>query len=137
MAYYYGSGSWFCCGHAGSWSSRCSDTGHGSCGNCESYLDHAAWPKLKRPGYPDCNKSDSCLSLPWKYCGNTLVVFNRCNSLQVTVEVHTCGPNTNNYCNWPCGCGYPNCPAIVDLTPNAFSKIANLDAGRIPVRVTA
>jgi len=95
MAYYYGSASWFCCGHAGSWSSRCADTGHGSCGNCESYLDHAAWPKLKRPGYPDCNVSDNCLPLPWKYCGDTLVVYNRCNGKQVTVEVHDCGPNTN------------------------------------------
>lgn len=135
MAYYYGSASWFCCGHTSQqWSCYCGDTGHGACGNCETYLNHAAWPKLQNT---NCNYSDNCLSLPWKYCGNTLVVYNRCNGQQVTVEVHDCGPDTNSYCNWPCGCGYPNCAAIVDLTPNAFSAIANLDDGRIPVRVTA
>lgn len=136
MAYYYGTGSWFCCGSA---YGPCGPKGGGSCGDCESSHKHAAWPKLKRSGYPDCDYSGCDMSLPWKLCGNAIRVTSRCNGKRVWVFVRDCGPNQRNYCNMPVACGSCGswCSALVDLTPAAFSEIADLDLGRIPVTVWA
>lgn len=126
MANYYGTASWFQCPPS-------------SCGTCQSNNWHAAWPKLKRPGYPDCDYSGCGMSLPWKYCGDLIFVTNLCNSQLVTPRIHDCGPAQRNYCNMSVGCGScgSNCSALVDLTPAAFSAIADLALGRIPVRVNA
>lgn len=79
------------------------------------------------------------MSLPWKQCSWSITVENLCNSEQVTVAVKDCGPDQRNYCNMSVACGScgSNCSALVDLTPRAFSEIADLDLGRIPVRVWA
>lgn len=132
---YYGTGSYFCCGNA--WG-PCAPAGGGSCGDCQSSQFHCAWPKVKRPGYPDCDLSGCGWSLQWRYCGDPIDVLNRCNSLSVRVYVKDCGPHQAIYCNTNVACGSCGsfCSAIIDLSPRAFSSIADLDLGRIPVRVS-
>ena len=131
---YVGTASWFCCGSA---YGPCAQDEPGSCGDCESSQYHAAWPKLKRPGYPDCDYSGCGMSLPWKYCGNLIRVKSKCNYQSVWVTIKTCGPDQQSHCNMPVGCGSCGslCSALVDLTPHAFSRIADLDLGRIPAEV--
>lgn len=136
LSYYYGTASWFCCGDA---YGPCGDAGGGSCGDCQSGSYHAAWPKLKRPGYSDCDHSGCGMSLPWKYCGDSITVKSLCSNDSVTVYVHDCGPDQQNYCDMSVACGScgSDCSALVDLTPAAFSAIEDLDLGRIPARVSA
>jgi hypothetical protein len=134
MADYYGSVSWFCCGPA--YGGVCPVSTGSSCGDCRNDSLHCAWPKLLRPGYPNCDVSSQCISLPWRYCGNQITVYNQCNGLSISPYIHDCGPNANAYCNTS-SCNIPNRPAIVDLTPRTFAYIGNLDVGRYPCRVTA
>lgn len=145
MATLYGSASWFCCGHGRSYSGppwNCSDRGHGSCASCESYSRHCAWPKLARTNYPVCDVVSSCRSdVPTKKCGSTIRVYSQCDSRSVSVTVRDCGPNANNYCNTTCGCpgqyGPWQCSSLIDLTPAAFTRLADAGQGRIPVKVNA
>lgn len=131
---YVGTASWFCCGSA---YGPCGSAGGGSCGDCQSSQYHAAWPKLQRPGYPNCDYSGCGMSLPWEYCGSLIRVKSKCNYQSVWVTVKTCGPAQKYYCNMSVACGSCGslCSALVDLTPHAFSRIADLDLGRIPAEV--
>jgi hypothetical protein len=128
---YVGTASWFCCG--GVWG-PCWFHGSGACSDCRSSKKHAAWPKLSNT---NCDYSGCGMSLPWKSCGDGIKVKNLCSGDQVYVTIHDCGPAQRYYCNMPVGCGScgSNCSALVDLTPYAFSRIANLDLGRIPAKV--
>ena len=131
---YVGTASWFCCG---SGYGPCESTGGGSCGDCESSQYHAAWPKLYRSGYSDCDYSGCGMSLPWKTCGSGLRVRSKCNYQSVWTTVKDCGPAQKYYCDMNVACGSCGslCSALVDLTPRAFTRIADLDLGRIPVEV--
>jgi len=135
MTDYYGSASWFCCGPA--YGGVCpTNQPPGSCGDCRNDSNHGAWPRLKRPGYEDCDYASSCITLPWKYCGDSITVYNQCNGNTVSYYVHTCGPDANAYCNTST-CGYSNRPAIVDMTPRIFAYFGDLAYGRYPCRATA
>lgn len=131
---YLGTGSWFCCGSA---YGPCGQANLGWCGtSCSSGSYQAAWPKVTGQ-YGSCDYSGCGVTLPWKACGSTLWVKNNCNGANVYVTIVDCGPAQKFYCNMGVGCGSCGsyCSALVDLTPRAFSRIADLSLGRIPVEV--
>lgn len=130
---FIGTASWFCCGSS---YGPCGAAGGGSCGGCQSGQYHAAWPKLQR-SVGNCDYSGCNMSLPWKSCDSLLRVRSKCNWETVWVTIKDCGPAQTNYCNMGVTCGSCDgfCSALVDLTPRSFSRIANLDLGRIPVEV--
>lgn len=128
---YLGVASWFCCGSA---YGPCQAAGGGACGGCQSSQYHVAWPKVSTT---NCNLSGCGMSLPWKACGNQITVTNQCTGDLIFVTIKDCGPHQSSFCNTPVGCGSCGsyCEALVDLTPRAFTRLANLDLGRIPVSV--
>jgi len=128
-----GEASWFCCGNA--WG-PCAATGHGACGNCNSGSHQHAWP----------NTSSACLSitqpglcgvsLSQRGCGFVHYTKNRCNGKEVSSSIADCGPNVHQFCGERTCCG-STCGTnqIIDLTASAFSAIASLSNGLIPVSV--
>jgi hypothetical protein len=128
---YDGTASWFCCGEA--WG-PCGAHGGGSCGDCKSGWKHGALPKVSNT---NCDFSGCGMSLPWSECGDIIIVKSLCNYSHVEALIKDCGPAQCALCNMSVACGScgSNCSALVDLTPRAFSVIADLDLGRIPARV--
>lgn len=124
---------WFCCGNA--WG-PCGGAGGGACGGCQSRLHHCAWPNRNAACF-DITRPDRCgKSLPRHGCGHRFFVTNRCSGDCVGVVVQDCGPQTDLFCGQRNCCG-GTCgeDKIIDLTPSAFSAIANLSAGVRPCRV--
>jgi len=127
-----GTMSWFCCGPA--WG-RCDAAGGGACGSCRSGYRHCAWPNASAACF-DITRPDRCnKSIPRHGCGHALYVTNLCSNKCTKVVIKDCGPRTQSFCGQNC-CG-DKCrrSRIIDLTPAAFSAIANLDAGVRPCRV--
>lgn len=128
-----GTMTWFCCGSA--WG-PCGRAGTGACGTCHSGHLKCAWPNASAACF-DITRPDQCgKRMPRKTCGSVLHVKNRCSNQCVRVTVADCGPDTNRFCRESNCCGNTCGRArVIDLTPAAFSRIANLSAGVRPCRV--
>lgn len=117
-------------------------TGSGKCSAWDNSKWQAAWPHVTTGSL--CNKSGCGQSLSSRACGQTINVAKRnCppNPSINGLPVRDCGPNMAAYCsvNYRCcgGCSVIGSgPAIVDLTPSAFTWLADLNAGSIPVTVS-
>ena len=126
---------WYSWNGRGSYQSAC--TGCGKCGTWNNGAYQATWPIVTT--YSLCDYSGCGQSLLARQCGSTMYITNRCNGASIGVTVADCGPNMRSYCSTPERCppggivGYE--PAITDLTPAAFSAIADLALGTIPVTV--
>ncbi|GBC78604.1 hypothetical protein HRbin08_02100 [bacterium HR08] len=126
---------WYSWNGRGSYQSACN--GCGKCGTWNNTAYQATWPIVTT--YSLCDYSGCGQSLLARQCGSTMYVTNRCNGASIGVTVADCGPNMRNYCSAPERCppggivGYE--PAITDLTPAAFSAIADLALGTIPMTV--
>ncbi|HEU5376232.1 MAG TPA: hypothetical protein VFV38_12375 [Ktedonobacteraceae bacterium] len=125
--YYYGLGSWFCCGSA--WG-PCGSAGHGACGTCNSSHYNCAWPDIGTNCYfVGCGEPSERVS-----CGQKISIYNHCTGKTVSTTVADCGPNEKDFCGQKapdCGSYYDR---IVDMTPAAFSAIAPLNQGICSVR---
>jgi len=127
-------GSWFCCGN--SWG-PCGTTGTGACGTCHSANMQHAWPNASQACW-DITRPDLCgINLARRTCGHRHTTTNRCNGSSVTTSIADCGPRTKSFCGERSCCGSV-CESnrAMDLTPAAYSRIANLSTGLIPVQVT-
>ena len=110
----------------------------GSCGGCDTPYNHAAWPRLKRPGYEYCDCRENCWpDLSEHLCNDRIGVQYLCGFYR-TPMIKDCGPDSDTYCTHRGTCtGYDVSRPITDLTPAAFMLLgANLEQGRIPVDVT-
>ena len=134
---FYGESTWFCCGNA--WG-PCGGTGHGACGTCNSGSLQCAWPNTSDACYAS-TRPDRCGRtglLRWG-CGHTFYITSRCNNARVTVRIADCGPQTDLFCGERDCCSNGLCARdrLMDLTPAAFSRIASLSAGKIPVLISS
>ena len=132
-SHWTGEMSWFCCGAA--WG-PCGSAGGGACGNCHSSAHQCAWPNASAACF-DITRPDACgKDLARHGCGFTFYVTNRCSGQCVSVTVADCGPDTNSFCGEKNCCGSTcGTDRIIDLTPAAFSAIADLSNGLRPTRV--
>jgi hypothetical protein len=131
--------SWFCCGNA--WG-PCAATGTGACGTCHSGNNQCAWPNIS-DACKNITQPQNCGENPSRFgCGTAITVTVCCTLRSVTVTIADCGPRTKDFCGESKLCCYdPSRPPyffyagnrLIDLTPAAFSALANLDAGIIPV----
>ena len=136
MPTYYGRGSY-----------QSAPTGSGKCLAWDNTKWQASWPHIlpvPSLGITECDTSGCGTSLAGRYCGNTINVSKRLcppNPAINYLPVRDCGPNMAAYCSvsYRC-CGtcpvIGSGPAIVDLTPAAFTWLADMDAGSIPVKVS-
>lgn len=127
--WFYGNFTWYCSCLGGS-----CDTGTGgACGNCRDNYIHVAWTKLSTTGcnFP-CNSA-----LPWKACGDIIVIWGRCQNLTSYSGIKDCAPLSAQ-----ASCSIrPRCNGVIydgdrtplaDLTRSAFLAIHNnLTDGRI------
>ncbi|HIW63559.1 MAG TPA: septal ring lytic transglycosylase RlpA family protein [Candidatus Stackebrandtia excrementipullorum] len=126
-------GSWFCCGN--SWG-PCGTHGTGACGTCHSANMQHAWPNASQACW-NITRPDQCgISLARRTCGHQHTTTNRCNGSRVTTSIADCGPRTRSFCGERACCG-STCGSnrVMDLTPAAYSRIADLSTGLIPVTV--
>jgi hypothetical protein len=133
---FYGESTWFCCGNA--WG-PCGGTGHGACGTCNSGSLQCAWPNTSDACYA-ITRPDRCgrTGLLRRTCGFTLYIRSRCNGNQVTTRIADCGPQTDLFCGErTCCSGLCARDRLMDLTPAAYSRIASLSTGKIPVRISS
>lgn len=130
-----GLATWFCCGDPSGSNCPTSNT-TGACGTCQNTILGCAWPNI----------SDACLAFddpgacgvdPARLgCGTALTIVNRCTGGSVGVTIVDCGPQVNLFCNTTHCCGTVcGSNRIVDLTPAAFSAIADLAVGVLPASV--
>lgn len=133
MAAFTGEASWFCCGNA--WG-PCGATGHGACGTCNSGSRQHAWPNVSSACW-NITRPDLCADdLTQRGCGFVHYTTNLCNGLRVGTSIADCGPNTHLFCGERTCCG-SSCGTnrVIDLTPAAFSAIASLSNGLLPVSI--
>lgn len=126
----YGEMSWFCCGNA--WG-PCGGAGTGACGTCHSGNHQCAWPNTSDACYA-ITRPDRCgVNLIRRTCGHRFTITHRCNGAAVSVTIADCGPQTDLFCGEQTCCG-STCGSnrIMDLTPAAYSAIANLSSGLAP-----
>ncbi|MGH8880067.1 MAG: hypothetical protein ACRD0P_22400 [Stackebrandtia sp.] len=126
--------SWFCCGNA--WG-PCGSAGTGACGTCHSGNLQHAWPNASAACF-DITRPDRCgVSLARRGCGHRHTTTNRCNGKAVTTAIADCGPQTDLFCGERACCG-STCGSnrIMDLTPAAYSRIADLSSGLRPCTIT-
>lgn len=103
-----------------------------ACRGCSSRRLHCAWPKLTTGCGPFSSNCSVRSVFPRLPCGYRLSVQNPCNGKIVGVRVRDCGPTTR--CVKPHGCRRFR-KVILDLTPAAFTRIGNLNAGFVDVVV--
>lgn len=128
-----GLATWFCCGSP--WG-PCAAAGTGACGTCNSGLHQCAWPNISDACYAFDDPPACGLSLPRYRCGSNLYVVNSCSGQCVQATIADCGPETHLFCNQPHCCGSVcGSNRIIDLTPSAFSAIADLAIGVLPCQV--
>ncbi|MQA85607.1 MAG: hypothetical protein GEV03_13505 [Streptosporangiales bacterium] len=129
-----GLSTWFCCGPS---YGPCSTAGGGACGDCRSSRWQCAWPNASQACF-DITRPDRCgVSLPRYGCDHGFHVANPCTGKSLeTVTIADCGPDTDRFCRERRCCG-DDCSShrILDLTPAAFSRLADLAAGVIQVVV--
>lgn len=133
MAAVTGEASWFCCGNA--WG-PCGATGGGACGTCNSGSRQHAWPNTSTACF-DITRPDLCgYGLTQRGCGFVHYTTSLCNGARVATSIADCGPNTHLFCGETACCG-SSCASnrLIDLTPAAFSAIASLSSGLLPVSV--
>lgn len=126
--------SWFCCGNA--WG-PCGTAGTGACGTCHSGNLQHAWPNTSQACF-DITRPDRCgVSLARRTCGHRHTTTNRCTGRAVTTSIADCGPQTDLFCGERSCCG-STCGSnrIMDLTPAAYSRIADLSSGLRPCTIT-
>lgn len=133
--------SFFCCGNA---FGPCAATGTGACGTCQSANLQCAWPNISQACLNITQPQNCGVSVQRLGCGSRLNVTT-CGTLRsVNVTIADCGPRTKDFCGESRLCCYdPSRPPyffysqkrLIDLTPAAFSAIADLSAGLIPVGV--
>lgn len=128
-----GEASWFCCGNA--WG-PCGSAGHGACGTCNSGSHQHAWPNVSSACW-NVTRPDLCGDyLTQRGCGFVHYTTNLCNGHRVGTSIADCGPNTHLFCGERTCCGSAcGTNRIIDLTPAAFSSIASLSSGLLPVSV--
>lgn len=129
-----GEASWFCCGAA--WG-PCASAGGGACGDCRSGSHQHAYPNISNACF-DITRPDLCgETLTQRGCGFVHITTNMCNNLSVSSSIADCGPNTHLFCGERTCCnGHCGTNRVIDLTASAFSAIANLSSGLIPVSIT-
>ncbi|ADD40818.1 hypothetical protein [Stackebrandtia nassauensis] len=126
--------SWFCCGNA--WG-PCGTAGTGACGTCHSGNLQHAWPNASDACFA-ITRPDRCgVSLARRTCGHRHTTTNRCTGQAVTTSIADCGPQTDLFCGEQSCCG-STCGSnrIMDLTPAAYSRIADLSSGLRPCTIT-
>lgn len=128
-----GEASWFCCGS--SWG-PCTATGTGACQTCQSAALQCAWPNTSKNCF-DITRPDLCGERIDPYeCGHVFFVSHWCTGTGVEVTISDCGPRTKSFCDEASCCdGKCRTNRVIDLTPAAFSKLAPLDSGLIPVAI--
>ncbi|MEV4414495.1 hypothetical protein [Catellatospora sp. NPDC049609] len=133
MAALTGEMSWFCCGTA--WG-PCSSTGRGACGTCNSGSYQHAWPNASAACL-EITRPDRCgITMSRRGCGFRHYTTNRCNGKRIGTTIADCGPQTDLWCGERACCGSVcGTNRIVDLTPAAYSQIANLSSGLSPCSV--
>ncbi len=133
MAAITGEASWFCCGNA--WG-PCGTAGHGACGTCNSGSYQHAWPNVSSSCW-NVTRPDLCGdSLTQRGCGFVHYTTSLCTGARVGTSIADCGPNTHLFCGEAACCGSAcGTDRIIDLTPAAFSAIASLSRGLLPVSV--
>lgn len=130
-----GVATWFCCGPS---YGPCASAGGGACGDCHSSRWQCAWPNASQACF-EITRPDRCgVALPRYGCDHELLVINPCTGdFLETVTIADCGPHTDRFCRERRCCG-DECSShrILDLTPAAFSRLADLAAGvsRVEVR---
>jgi hypothetical protein len=133
MSGVYGETTWFCCGNA--WG-PCGSTGHGACGTCNSGSYQHAWPNTSDACHSITNPEACGESLTRRGCGFKHYTTNRCNGKKIGTTIADCGPQTDLWCSERTCCGSAcGSHRIIDLTPAAFSAIASLSSGILPVYV--
>ncbi len=128
-------GTWYCChgqGACGSGSGSCLP-GDGACGVCRSDRLQTAYPRLSTTNCEHCAGLDCCLALPQRACGASASIVNPCNSNSVNVRIQDCIGSAGTHA--AVGCKDRHC-RVLDLTPCAFSALANLSAGIINMNIT-
>lgn len=126
-----GEATWFCCGNA--WG-PCGSTGTGACGNCHSGHYKAAWPNASQACY-DITRPDLCGegNIPRRGCGAVMNVRHQCGAT-VCVSIADCGPRMKSFCGEKACCnGTCRTNRVIDLTAAAYSAIASLSTGKVPV----
>lgn len=133
MTAVYGEASWFCCGAA--WG-PCGSAGGGACGNCSSSRHQHAWPTVSSACTSITDPGACGVSLTQRGCGFVHYVTNLCNGKEVSSSIADCGPNTHLFCGEKSCCG-SSCGTnrLIDLTASAFSAIASLSSGLVPVKI--
>ncbi|HXG21291.1 MAG TPA: RlpA-like double-psi beta-barrel domain-containing protein [Methylomirabilota bacterium] len=114
----------------------------GACGNCQSYNNQCAWPNIS-DACKNLTQPQNCNENPSRYGCGTAITVTICGPLKsVTATIADCGPRTKDFCGQSKLCCYdPSRPPyffyagnrLIDLTPAAFSAIATLDSGIVPV----
>ena len=125
---------WFCCGSA--WG-PCTSTRKGACGTCNSGNRQHAWPNASQACW-DITRPDLCgRSVSRRGCGFQHRTRNLCNGASVVTSIADCGPRTRSFCGEQACCG-GTCARdrLMDLTPGAYSVIANLTTGKRPAEVS-
>ncbi|MGH8793492.1 MAG: hypothetical protein ACRDXX_12725 [Stackebrandtia sp.] len=126
---------WFCCGNA--WG-PCGGAGTGACGTCHSGNMNHAWPNASQACW-DITRPDTCgvPDLPRFGCGTAQTTTSLCTNAAVSTTIADCGPRTKSFCGEQACCG-STCASnrVMDLTPAAYSQIADVSTGKVPVRVT-
>lgn len=134
-----GLASWFCCGNA--WGPCGPVQSRGACGTCHSGRNQHAWPYQSNPRDPDAcfriTRPDRCgKDLAPRPCGFRHRTVNICNGRSITTAIADCGPQTDLFCNERLCCrGLCRTARIIDFTPAAYSQLASLSSGVIPVDV--
>ncbi|HZE38822.1 MAG TPA: hypothetical protein VE172_08410 [Stackebrandtia sp.] len=124
--------SWFCCGNA--WG-PCGTANHGACGTCNSGSLQHAWPNASDACF-NITRPDQCgVGLTRRTCGYQHTTTSRCTGQAVATTIADCGPNTHLFCGEQSCCGVCSSNRIIDLTPAAYSRIADLSAGLRPCTV--
>ena len=125
--------SWFCCGNA--WG-PCGTAGTGACGTCHSGNRQHAWPNTSDACHAITLPENCGVSLARRTCGHQHTTTNLCNGLRVSTTIADCGPRTRSFCGERSCCG-STCAShrVIDLTPAAFSAIADLSAGLRPCSI--
>ena len=133
MTAVYGEASWFCCGAA--WG-PCGSAGGGACGTCASSKHQHAWPTVSSACTGITDPGACGVSLTARGCGFVHYVTNLCNSKEVSCSIADCGPNVHLFCGEKTCCG-TSCGTkrLIDLTASAFSAVASLSSGLIPVKI--
>ncbi len=155
---YHGVTSWFCCGSTCSQCAACGATcdcgsatsccGCGStgacsgCCSCYSGLNAIAWPLIYECNGSGCgNCGNTCgpysgncqvYTLPRENCCVCHYVARECTSVGLTCRVRDCGPTI--HCVSAVCCGETK--VAWDLTPCAYSALADLSSGLMAVSVS-